>query len=126
MEENFTQIKFTGIMAVPDDYNRIRLLLIKRPPDVLLDMRKKYDIDLPFKLYKADSEDVCGIVTVNLPKHFKNHWIDYAEKNRGRVTEIEVMPRKYLMRNQKINRAGISFDLKNMCSPSLSSTVEFM
>lgn len=99
------RLTLTGVMAVPDKFGRVRILLLNEHPDgspnksfTILDTALEGVVDLPFtrntpKSIKADG--VVGVCWAVSPAHRKAHWLGVAEQLRGQWVRIEVTVRKY-------------------------------
>jgi len=99
------RLTLTGVMAVPDKFGRVRILLLNEHPNgspnksfTILDTALEGVVDLPFtrntpKSIKADG--VVGVCWAVSPAHRKAHWLGVAEQLRGQWVRIEVTVRKY-------------------------------
>lgn len=100
------RIILTGIMAVSDDFDRIRVLLLddswKKLPQPSKDGKCPYTVT-------ADSNDVRATVCVVVPLHRKKYWLQLAESLRGKIVTIEMTVRHFFLPNSET--AGFSFDL---------------
>lgn len=100
------RLTLTGIMAVPDDFGRIRILLVEsigsRPDfswktlhDELPDTPGS-DFKVPYRLQAIDSEGVRGEFWAVAPAHRREHWLAVAAATRGRSVRVEVTVRSYM------------------------------
>ena len=116
------RIKFTGIMAVPDEYGRLRILLIDRTADghidpSLYELRKAIPnrgpgFSLPYEV-KKDDDDVRAVATVTVPARYKKHWGSVAEGLRGLEVLVEVTIRPFTLPGEALGEqlSGEALDL---------------
>jgi len=98
------RIVFTGVMAVPDDYGRLRIILLERfadgAPDSSWAMLARElpkvgpDYSVPYEIQPADDE-TRGIVRVTVPARHRKHWGPVAESLRGREVRVEATVRPF-------------------------------
>jgi hypothetical protein len=122
------RIILTGIMAVSDDFNRLRLLLLNEQPDGTTDGswgRLRHAVSClsgqthttfhhPYEAnqhtHSADpAEEICGTVWIVLPTHRRTHWLKVAESLRGRWVTVEATVRPYMVPGHEAR--GASLDL---------------
>jgi hypothetical protein len=99
------RLVLTGIMAVPDDFGRVRVLLVDRLPGAeKLDMTWKTLADeisfspgftIPYRLQAVDTEGVRGEFWAVPPAHRRKHWLDVAAALRGKGVRVEATVRNY-------------------------------
>jgi hypothetical protein len=96
-------------MAVPDDFGRLRLLLLDERPDGAADGswgRLRDAVPRPHAGYQApyevragalgpDADGVRGTVWIVLPAHRRAHWREVAEGLRGQWVTVEVTVRPF-------------------------------
>ena len=102
-----TTLHLSGIMAVPDDFERIRVLLMNPLPSGMIDksanVLREASINYPnlsFKLHPRDTEGVIGEFWATLPK-YKKHWLSIAADLRGREVKVEVTLRPYFVEGKR-------------------------
>jgi len=114
-----TRLTLTGIMAVSDDFDRVRVLLMERPGDSSWAQLAKEIPTLhenyrtPYELHDPDTEDVRGVFWAVLPGHRKKYWLETATELRGRYVRAEVTVRPFSYRDKKTGERimGASLDL---------------
>ena len=109
------RITLTGVMAVPDDFGRLRLLLLDERPDGAPDgswgrlrnavprlhagYRPPYEMRAG--LLGSDADNVRGTVWIVLPAHRRTYWLGVAESLRGRWVTAEVTVRPFRLASQE-------------------------
>ena len=99
------RIPVTGIMAVSDDFDRIRVLLLD---DSWKKLPQSKGDKCPYTV-TAESNDVRATVCVVVPLHRKKYWLQLAESLRGKIVTIEMTVRHFFLPNSETS--GFSFDL---------------
>lgn len=96
------RLTLTGIMAVTDDFNRLRLMVLEKTPDGRNDQSfntLKRAITTEKKPYEVatrpDLDDVLCVVTFSTPKRNLQHWLTTAASLRGKPVKIECRTRRY-------------------------------
>ncbi len=99
------RLTLTGIMAVPDDFGRIRVLLVDRLPGrshtdpscatLLREVRCGPGGSPPYRVHATDTEGVRGEFWAVPPAHRKKHWLDTANTLRGQAVQVEVTVRHF-------------------------------
>jgi len=138
------RVTFTGIMAVPDDFGRLRVLLIERFADGTPDgswaaLAREFSRaggGLPYELREggADADGVRGTVRVAVPVRYRAHWGRVAESLRGQEVRVEATVRPYTFQPdaetspggeaQQATVSGVALDLavlearENRAAPS--------
>jgi len=110
-----TNLKITGIIAVCDKYERMRLLIdsyecmnviisscISETDNIFL----KY----PYIKFVPSEDGIYGECIISLQGKHKKYWKDIIEKNRGKKIQADIKLRKWKMGSNN----GISFDLKDL------------
>jgi len=119
------RIVLTGILAVPDTYRRVRLLLLDQREGGASDgtwpaLRKAVpnggqDYKVPYTvksgLLTANDDGIRGEVTVSCPKHRRSHWMSESIRLRGQWVRIEATVRQYSFFLGESHRVGASLDL---------------
>ena len=109
------RITLTGIMAVPDDFGRLRLLLLDERPDGAPDgswgrlraavPRLHASYRPPYEMRAGvlgpDADNVRGTVWIVLPAHRRTYWLGVAESLRGRWVTVEVTVRPFRLALQE-------------------------
>jgi hypothetical protein len=96
------RLTLTGLMAVPDDFGRVRVLLMNplpsgapsRSADVLRAELPAGE-DLPYATHPRDPGDVIGEFWAVVPARYKKHWLAVAADLRGKEVRVEVTVRFY-------------------------------
>lgn len=114
------RLTLTGIVAVSDDFSRVRLLLLDeghdgRPDPSAGALRRavpaRGDAGVPYELrdgpLPADAAGVRGACWAVPPAHRRAHWLAVAAGLRGRWARAEVTLRPYCVEG----RRGVSLDL---------------
>lgn len=99
------RLTLTGVMGVPDEYGRIRVLLVDRLACAQrkdLSWRTLLDevpggkaFSVPYELHGADSEGVRGEFWAVAPARLRRHWLEQAAALRGQEVCLEVTVRNY-------------------------------
>lgn len=117
------RLTLTGIMAVPDDFGRIRILLMDQTRDgrpdktwaVLRDSisRPYAAYRTPYKLHPVDTEGVRGEFWVSVPARHQKHWLGIAKETRGREVwaEVTVRPFSHVDATKPASVSGAALDL---------------
>lgn len=101
-------------MAVPDDFGRLRLLLLDERPDGTTDgswgrlrdavPRPHADYRTPYEVRAGpldpDAVGVRGTVWIVLPIHRRAYWREVAEGLRGQWVSVEVTVRPFHLPNE--------------------------
>lgn len=109
------RITLTGIMAVPDDFGRLRLLLLDERPNGVPDgswgrlrnavPRLHAGYRPPYEMRAgvlgSDADNVRGTVWIVLPAHRRTYWLGVAESLRGRWVTAEVTVRPFRLASQE-------------------------
>jgi len=104
-------LSISGILAVSDQYGRLRLLIEDQSEVNLLqnyikNITTKY-IKLPYEFNKEKYLDgILMTCTITIKKH-KEFWEKKIKDNRGQKINVKVKGRKWVMGGQ----SGISLDL---------------
>lgn len=115
-----TRLSLTGIMAVPDDFGRIRVLLVDRLSTGAGDysyaaLRREIPAGpgfaAPYVTREPDSEGTRGEFHAVPPARHKAHWLKVAEELRGREVRVEVTVRRYSFDTLARHGAGASLDV---------------
>lgn len=103
------------IVAVPDARNNLRFLVSAKTNTFDLEKFTKLASPhdhAPYRLWPVDDTGVRGEFWAKPSGSFKNHWLQEADRLRGRVVSVEVAPRKYCFTTGSSERlAGWSLDL---------------
>jgi hypothetical protein len=108
------RVTLRGYMLVPDDFGRVRLLLVKEGPGNRPDysaeaLRRALPGGGPHELRDAPNTDgEWGAVWFALPPRHRAHWLKTAAELRGRWVVAEAAPRAYAFPD---GRRGVSLDL---------------
>jgi hypothetical protein len=99
------RLTLTGIMAVPDTFGRVRVLLVDR---LLTTQRADFSwktlldeipgsamFGTPYRLHAVDTEGTRGEFWAVPPAHRRKHWLELAATLRGREVQLEVTVRNY-------------------------------
>lgn len=131
------RLTFTGLMAVPDDFGRLRVLLVERAADGAPDgswamlarelprggaeaKPKSYSVPYDLREEGADADGVRGVVRVTVPKRYRAHWGKVAEGLRGQEVRVEVTVRPFTFQldpespalaPERTTAAGVALDL---------------
>jgi len=113
-----TRIVLTGILAVSDDFNRIRLLLLNERNSVPDNSWKLIQKIIPAQdnFYKVPyvaslDNDILATVVIVIPAHRKKYWLDVAKSLRGQWVSIEATLRPFNINTSTITTRGMSLDL---------------
>jgi hypothetical protein len=112
-------------MAVPDDYGRLRLLILDQGPDGHYDssaraLREQVPplhpgYRTPYTLREGplgpDAEGVRGEACVAIPAHLRKHWLGVATAARGKWVRAEVTVRPYRFEAAGTPLTGAALDL---------------
>lgn len=93
------KISFTGLVAVPDDFQRLRLLLTTHEK---IEMCKQH-MNLPITAIERSTDQFQYIVIVVIPKRYRQYWLGIAQELRGQLAAIETTVRR--------THLGMSLDL---------------
>jgi hypothetical protein len=102
-----TRLTLTGIMAVPDGFGRLRILLVDRLPGGAPDLSWlalrdqvpwSKSAKVPYQTHPVDAEGVRGEFWAVAPAHRRKHWLELAAELRGRFVKLEVTARRYAIR----------------------------
>ena len=117
------RVTFTGIMATPDSFGRLRILLTDRSADdrpnySLANLRRAIPAGPGYKApYEVASDrrpgdDVVATVVVVLPARYCEHWNSVAESLRGQEVRVEATVRPFsFAKGDSEHIAGASLDL---------------
>lgn len=125
------RIVFTGIMAVPDDFGRLRVLLAENSADGTPDgswaalarglPRASDGYSVPYELWAdgPDADGIRGVVRVAVPARHRAHWGQVAESLRGQEVQVEATARPFAFRldtesapeTAQAVAAGVALDL---------------
>lgn len=117
------RLTLTGIMAAPDDFGRVRVLLVNPLPSGASDRSATVlnealpfapGLDRPFRLHARDTEDVVGEFWAVPPKHRRQYWLETAAELRGQEVTVEVTLRPYSFPSPTAPESfvrGVAFDL---------------
>lgn len=98
------RLTLTGVMAVPDDYGRVRVLLMDPLPGGLPDRSWAilqneapvgYGDHAPYVLHPGGDEGARGEFWAVAPARRKEHWLKVAGELRGQEVRVEVTVRPY-------------------------------
>jgi hypothetical protein len=114
------RITFLGVMAVPDEFGRLRVLVVDeladgtecRSRDVLV--RAIPDLEgAPYRLHpeRPDSTGVWGTATLAVPARHRAHWLAEAARLRGREVRVEATLRRYEFERDGESVAGSALDV---------------
>lgn len=107
------RLTLTGIMAVTDDFNRLRLMILDKTQEgcndqsfnilkrVITTDKKPYEVST-----RPDLDGVVCIVTFSTPKRNLQHWLTTAASLRGKPVKVECSTRRY-------NYTASNGDVKN-------------
>lgn len=113
------RITISGYMAAPDDFGRIRLIIVDQTPENKIDrsahiLRTKVPklgikYNVPYKLVETttQTDDTRGVVTFTIPDHRKEYWLAESTGYRGRWVTIEATKRPYRL----LNSHGMALDI---------------
>lgn len=128
------RLTVSGVMAAPDDFGRVRVLLVDRRRDGAPDRSAERlrealpfvpGLDRPFRLHARDAEDVVGEFWAVPPAHRRRYWLETAASLRGREVDVEVTLRPYSFPSpggDGLTR-GVAFDLAMLGEVSPSPRV---
>lgn len=94
----------TGVMAVPDAFGRLRVLLVDRLRDgrsgtswatLSAAAPGSGDASAPFEFGAPDADGVRGEFRATPPAHRKKYWLGVAEELRGQEVRVEVTVRPF-------------------------------
>ena len=115
------RIILTGILAVSDDFDRIRLLILNEKKDntynnswrILKSAVPKLHVNYqtPYEEHSQNDDVQCTVLIV-LPEHRKKYWLGVAKDLRGQWVAVEVTVRPFTIPGSQ----GASLDL-SMLSP---------
>ena len=96
-----------GILAVSDDFNRIRLLIDDEKTHFFLtNLTNSTNLKIPYTK-STIPDDIYGKCIFVLPtKHYK-YWLEKVKEWRSKKVKIEYKQRKWNINSKK----GISFDI---------------
>jgi len=93
------RVTLTGVMAVPDDFNRARLLILGERPDGAPDgswaRLRAACVDCEPRAGEPRAGEPRGVVCLVLPAHRRAHWLGVAEALRGQWVTVEATVRPY-------------------------------
>ena len=108
------RLALTGILAAPDAFGRLRLMLTARAPDGAPDASARAlahavrsGPGAPYRLASRPHNGDLGIVTVATPARRRAHWLATAAALRARRVRIEVLTRAW----RHAGRSGIALDV---------------
>ena len=115
------RVTFFGQMSSPDDFGRLRVLLLAADPDGRDDrssdvVRRAVDYaipatgmsaSLPYRL-SHPIDGVCGTVTLVAPERHRAHWLGVAAALHGKRVRVEAIVRSYVFPGKK---CGVSLDI---------------
>ena len=100
------RITLQGIMAVPDDFGRVRVLLVDEFPDGTRDysaaaLRRAIpdnkNMSVPYRIKEHADDGVLGEFWCVLPQRYAKHWTAVAAELRGRPVKEEATLRPFQM-----------------------------
>ena len=108
------RVTLTGVMAVPDDFGRARLVIIGERPDGTPDsswarLRAAHVDCEPARGAEPRAGEPHGVVCLVLPAHRRPHWLGVAETLRGQWVTVEATVRPY--RRGEHGERGNALDL---------------
>jgi len=100
------RVVFAGVLAAPDGFGRLRVLLVERFADGTPDYASVGALrraapgagpgyGLPYELDAVPRDEVRGIATVAVPAAHRAHWVGVAADLRGREVRVEATLRPY-------------------------------
>lgn len=102
------RITFNGIVAVSDDFNRLRIILLDEGKDNKPDYSKdRLKRAAPLLTFENNDEVVCVV----LPAHRRNHWLAQAKELRGQWVTVEATMRPFMIPMGKESSHGVALDL---------------
>lgn len=118
------RVTFTGVMAVPDSFGRLRILLTDRSADgrpnhSLATLRRAipgagpgYSVPYEIAADRRPGDDVAATVFVVLPARYCKHWSSVAEGLRGKEVRVEATVRPFsFAKGASEHVTGASLDL---------------
>jgi hypothetical protein len=125
------RITLTGIMAVPDDFGRLRIILVDRTSDGQFDPSlgnlrdaipyKGPQFSLPYEMKIDKDDDTVGTATIFVPDRYKKHWGAVAESLRGLEVKLEATLRPFTIHGKDASTSGVALDLA-MLEPLVATT----
>jgi len=110
-------------MAVPDDFGRLRVLLLDRGADGAPDLswvrlarevpRARPGSSVPYELWNDAGDGTRGAVHVTVPDRHRAHWGPVAEKLRGQEVRVEATVRPFRIPGDpgSVTAVGVALDL---------------
>lgn len=99
------RVAFTGVLAVPDDFGRLRVVLVDRlaggAPDGSAAAlaralpRRGPGFSVPYELAADAAGGTRGVAWVTVPARHRAHWGAEAERLRGREVRVEATVRPF-------------------------------
>ena len=119
------RVTFTGIMAVPDDFGRIRVILMEKFANGHYDtswsiLRRELPklnqwYSVPYELHPPMDDETRGIAHVTVPKRHKKYWDSIATSLLGKEVQIEATIRPFRFANRSGEyTTGVSLDLASL------------
>ena len=119
------RIELTGIIAVSDKFDRMRLIIMDhhqdgRDDNSAIRLRRLCPSGTgtaPFDLREEPTlpptaEDVRGTCWIVVPARHRAHWLSVATELRGRRVRVEALVRRYAFEQAEGDkRSGVSLDL---------------
>ena len=115
------RITFTGIMAVPDDYGRLRIALTEthlngKPDSSWVNLVRAVpgqglEYSTPYEIHPTSGDGTKGIALVVVPARHRKHWEAVAESLRGKEVKVEATVRPFQFSVGDARKSGASLDL---------------
>ena len=117
------RVSFAGVLAAPDAFGRLRVLLVERfadgsPSHAAAALRRAIPrggpgFGLPYELHETPRDEVLGVVTLVVPARHRAHWDSVATDLRGREVRVEATLRPYAPggRHGGPREPGVALDL---------------
>jgi hypothetical protein len=116
------RIALTGIMAVPDDFGRVRILLLDKSPGGSYDAswsrlraavpKNSDEYSVPYE--ESEDADIKGRAWFVLPARRRTHFLETAAAARGQWVRVEATIRPFVVTQKGIPRRGTSLDLASI------------
>jgi len=99
------RVTFTGVLAAPDSFGRLRVLLVDELRDgtrdfswaALVNELSQFGGTRPYELWAdgTDREGIRGEAWIVVPGRHRQHWADVAAALRGKEVRVEATVRPY-------------------------------